>query len=189
VSGRVGMEWIAIGALVVAVWLGIVAYRLYALRWRASRALDDLDRQLKRRHALIPALVEAVRRTGGEHAAVGAVIQARNAAVSAQGLNQQAASEGVLHEALGRLVALGQGIPALRASADIQALQEDLVRIEAGLTAARRTFNNAVAAHNEAIATRSAGLVAGPLGYRPLTFFDVGETQRQALDAPPSPYF
>lgn len=185
------MEWIVLGVLLVpAVWLGLVAYRLYASRWRASRALDALDRQLKRRHALIPPLVAAAsRHAGGDSPPVVAVTQARRAAVSAQGLNQQAASEGVLHAALGRLVGLEETVPALRADAEFQALQNDLARIETGILAARRVFNNAVAAHNAAIDTRSAALVAAPLGYRPLAFFDVGETQRLAHEAAPSPYF
>ena len=185
------MQWVVLAAVVLVLgWLVATYNGLVALRQRVAQAFGDVDVQLKQRHDLIPNLVETVKAYAGhERATLDAVVQARNAAVSAQGPNQQAASEGVLQGALGRLVGLSEAYPDLKANANFQALQGDLADIENKLAAARRFFNNAVAEYNAAIGAIPAALFAGPLGFRPHTFFDVGETQRLALDVPPAVRF
>ena len=185
------MTWLIVGTvIVVLVWLVMAYNGLVALRQRVSQAFGDVDVQLKQRHDLIPNLVETVKGYAGhERGTLDAVIQARNAAVSAQGPGQQAASEGLLQGALGRLVALGEAYPDLKASANFQALQGDLSDIENKLSAARRFFNNAVAEYNSAIAAIPAAFFAGPLGFHPQAFFDVGDAQRRSLDVPPAVTF
>ncbi|WP_430910187.1 LemA family protein [Methylobacterium sp. sgz302541] len=181
------MKWLVVVALVAAlIWLVVTYNGLVALRQRVAQAFGDIDVQLKQRHDLVPSLVETVKGYAAhERGTLDAVIQARNAALGAQGPNQQAQSEAALQGAIGRLVALGEAYPDLKASANFQALQGDLSDIENKLAAARRFFNNTVAEYNAAIAAIPAVLFAGRMGFTPHAFFDVGETQRQALDAPP----
>ncbi|GBU17524.1 MULTISPECIES: LemA family protein [Methylobacterium] len=186
------MEWLVVGAvaLILLIWLVVTYNGLVALRQRVSQAFGDVDVQLKQRHDLIPNLVEAVKGYAGhERGTLDDVIKARNAAVAAQGPGQQAASEAALQGAIGRLVALGEAYPDLKASANFQSLQNDLSNIEDKLAAARRFFNNAVAEYNAAIGALPAALFARSAGFTPQSFFDVGETQRQSLDAPPQVRF
>ena len=185
------MEWILIGAAVIALLYLVAVYNgLVALRARVAQAFGDVDVQLKQRHDLIPNLVEAVKGYAShERETLDAVVRARNAAAGAQGPGAQAASEGALSGAIGRLVALGEAYPDLKASANFQALQGDLAEVEDKLAAARRFFNNAVAEYNAAIGAIPAAFFAGPMGFKPREFFDVGEGQRQALDVAPSVKF
>ena len=185
------MEWIVVGVLVVvAVWLVIVYNGLVSLRQRVGQAFSDVDVQLKQRHDLIPNLVETVKGYAGhERGTLEAVVQARNAAIGAQGPDRQAASEEVLQGALGRLIALGEAYPDLKANSNFQALQGELSDIENKLAAARRFFNNTVAEYNGANGAIPAAFFAGPLGFKPQAFFDVGETQRQTLDVAPQVKF
>ncbi|MFC5556392.1 LemA family protein [Methylobacterium iners] len=185
------MEWVLIGVGVAALLYLVAVYNgLVSLRARVDQAFGDVDVQLKQRHDLIPNLVETVKGYAShERETFDAVIRARNAAASAQGPQSQAASEGALSGALGRLVALGEAYPDLKASANFQALQTDLGEVEDKLAAARRFFNNAVAEYNAAIGAIPAALFARPMGFTPKTFFDVGEGQRQALDVAPSVKF
>jgi LemA protein len=117
------------------------------------------------------------------------VVQTRNAALRAQGPADQAAAESALSGALGRLFALGEAYPDLKASENFQHLQTELSDIEDKLAAARRFFNNGVAEYNAAIQHFPAVIFAGAMGFRVQAFFDIGETQRQALDAPPKVAF
>jgi LemA protein len=181
------MKWVLVIAVVaVVLWLVVTYNGLVALRQRTAQAFGDIDVQLKQRHDLVPNLVETVRGYAAhERGTLDAVVQARNAAASARDPGQAAQAEGALQASLGRLVALGEAYPDLKASANFQALQGELSAIEDKLAAARRFFNNAVAEYNAAIAAVPAVFFAAPLGFAPKTFFDLGEGGRAALDAPP----
>lgn len=185
------MKWLLVIAVVAALlWLVATYNGLVTLRSRTAQAFGDIDVQLKQRHDLVPNLVETVRGYAAhERGTLDAVIQARNAASTAQGPGEVAQSEGALQASLGRLVALGESYPDLKANANFQALQAELSQIEDKLAAARRFFNNAVAEYNAAIAAVPAVLFAGPLGFAPRPFFDLGERERMALDAPPAVRF
>jgi LemA protein len=185
------MGWIVLGVLVVlAVYLVVVYNGLVALRQRTSQAFADIDVQLKQRHDLIPNLVETVKGYAGhERATLEAVVNARNAAVAASGPGQQAAAEGALSGALGRLMALAEAYPDLKANTNFQQLQSELADIENKLAAARRFFNNAVSEYNASIQAFPAALIAPSFGFREREFFDVGEESRKQLDVAPSVKF
>ena len=185
------MKWFILAAIVAAVlWLLVTYNGLVSLRQRVSQAFGDIDVQLKQRHDLIPNLVETVKGYAGhERGTLEAVIQARNAAVGAHGPSEQVASENALSGAVGRLVALGESYPDLKASANFQALQGELSDIENKLAASRRFFNNTVGEYNAAIGSIPAVLFARRMGFKEQPFFDVGQTQRQALDVAPQVTF
>jgi LemA protein len=179
--------WIVLGVLaLIAVWL-IGAYNgLVAMRQRANQAFADIDVQLKQRHDLIPNLVETVKGYAAhERDTLDAVIRARNSAMTAQGPTAQAQAEGVLTGALGKLFALGEAYPDLKAAANFQQLQQDLGDVENKLSAARRFFNNAVSEFNAAVESFPALLFSKSMGFVKREFFDVGGEARAAMDAAP----
>jgi LemA protein len=185
------MEWVILAIVVAVVLYGIVTYNgLVSLCQRVSQAFADIDVQLKQRHDLIPNLIETVKGYAAhERGTLDAVVQARNAALTAQGPAQQAAAEGALSGALGRLLALSEAYPDLKANTSFQQLQSELTDVENKLAAARRFFNNAVSEYNASIQAFPAVLFAGSMGFGPREFFDLGETQRQTLDVAPQVKF
>ncbi|MGL4497288.1 MAG: LemA family protein [Beijerinckiaceae bacterium] len=185
------------GAVVLLILVGLALWAmslyngLVARRQRVNQAFADIDVQMKQRHDLIPNLVETVKGYAGhEKGTLEAVVQARNAALSApQGSAQQAQAEANLTGALGRLIALSEAYPDLKANTNFQQLQTELSDIENKLAAARRFFNNAVGEYNASIESFPAVLVARQFGFQPHAFFDVGEEARKTLDAPPTVKF
>jgi len=175
--------------VVLAVLLIGIYNRLVALRQNCNQAFADIDVQLKQRHDLIPNLVETVKGYAAhEKGTLEAVIQARNAAVSAEKTGDpkaMGAAEGILGAALGRLIALSEAYPDLKANANFQQLQAELSDIENKLAAARRFFNNAVGEYNTGREQFPAVIFAGMFGFGPREFFDVGEDSRASMDAAP----
>ena len=145
--------WIVIGVIVVVVIWAIAIYNgLVAMRQRTNQAFADIDVQLKLRHDLIPNLVETVKGYAAhERGTLEAVIQARNTAIAAPGVEQKVQAENMLTGALRQLFALSENYPNLKANANFQQLQSDLSDIENKLAAARRFFNNAVQEYNTGI--------------------------------------
>ncbi len=174
---------------VLLLWVLTVYNGLVAMRQRVSQASADIDVQLKQRHDLIPNLVETVKGYAAhERGTLEAVVQARNAAIGAQGPAAQAAAENMLTGALRQLFALSEAYPDLKANANFQQLQSEITDIENKLAAARRFFNNAVQEYNTGIQQFPAVLFAGAFGFSAREFFDVGE-DRKALDQPPAVRF
>jgi LemA protein len=182
--------WIVLGIVVVIVIWAISIYNnLVAMRQRTDQAFADIDVQLKQRHDLIPNLVETVKGYAThERGTLEAVIQARNTAVAAPGVEQKVAAENMLTGALRQLLALSEAYPDLKANQNFQQLQMELTDIENKLAASRRFFNNAVQEYNTGIQKFPAALFAGIFGFSPKSFFDLGE-QRAALDQAPSVKF
>jgi LemA protein len=178
--------WIVIGVIVVvALWVVSVYNGLVAMGQRVSQAFADIDVQLRQRHDLIPNLVETVKGYAShERGTLEEVVQARTAAISAQGPAAQAAAETQLSGVLGRLIALSEAYPDLKASANFQQLQGQLTDIENKLAAARRFFNNAVSEFNARIQQFPAALFAGMLGFAPRQFFDLGDDRKTVQDVP-----
>jgi len=180
---------ILIVIVVLAVLLIGIYNRLVALRQYCNQAFADVDVQLKQRHDLIPNLVETVKGYAAHEAGtLEAVIQARNSAVSAERTGDpkaMGAAEGILGQALGRLIALSEAYPDLKANANFQQLQAELSDIENKLAAARRFFNNAVGEYNTAREQFPAVVFVGMFGFGPREFFDVGEDTRASMDAAP----
>ena len=183
-------SWIVIGVLAAIVLYIVYVYNgLVALRQRVNQSFADVDVQLKQRHDLVPNLVETVKGYAAhERGTLEAVVQARNAAVAAQGPQQMAQAENALTGALRQLFALAESYPDLKANQNFQQLQTELADIENKIAAARRFFNNAVQEYNTGIEQLPAALFAGALGFQRREFFDLGES-RTALEAPPSVKF
>jgi LemA protein len=156
------MTWIVIGAIVVALGATVMGIynKLIALKNRYQNAFAQIEVQLKRRYDLIPNLVETVKGyMAHERETLEAVIQARNQAVT--GLQQAASdpgdpnaiknlasAEGVLGGALGRLMALSESYPDLKASENMKQLTEELTSTENKVSFSRQAFNDAVTAFN-----------------------------------------
>ena len=182
--------WIVLGVIVVFVlWIIMIYNQLVAMRQRVGQAFADVDVQLKLRHDLIPNLVETVKGYAAhERGTLEAVVQARNAAVAAQGPAQQAAAENMLTGALRQMFALAEAYPDLKANQNFQQLQAELSDVENKIAAARRFFNNAVQEYNTGIQQFPAALFAATLGFSQRTFFDVGE-ERAVLEKAPQVKF
>jgi len=178
--------WVIIGLLVVLVLWAIMIYNgLVTLRQRVNQAFADIDVQLKQRHDLIPNLVETVKGYAAhERGTLEAVVQARNAAMAAPGVEQKVAAENALTGALRQLFALSEAYPDLKANQNFMQLQSELGDIENKLAAARRFFNNAVQEYNTGIQQFPAALFAASFGFTPRTFFDVGEERAVVEKAP-----
>jgi LemA protein len=191
-SGTV-VTGIVIGVIVLLVlWIITVYNGLVAMRQRVNQAHADIDVQTKQRHDLVPNLVETVKGYAGhERGTLEAVVQARNAAVTAQagGVAAQAAAENALSGALRQLFALSEAYPDLKASQNFQQLQRELSDLENKIAAARRFFNNAVQEYNTGIQQFPAVLLAGSLGFTPMQFFDVGVEERKTLEQAPQVKF
>jgi len=187
------ITWIIIGLIVLFVlWIIMIYNGLVALRQRVNQAFSDIDVQTKQRHDLIPNLVETVKGYAAhERGTLEAVVQARNAAVTAQagGVAAQAAAENVLSGALRQLFALTEAYPDLKANQNFQQLQAELSDIENKIAAARRFFNNAVQEYNTGIQQFPAVLMAGALGFTQKEFFDVGVDERKVLEQAPQVKF
>jgi len=187
------ITWIIIGLIVLFVlWVVMIYNGLVALRQRVNQAFSDIDVQTKQRHDLIPNLVETVKGYAAhERGTLEAVVQARNAAVTAQagGVAAQAAAENVLSGALRQLFALSEAYPDLKANQNFQQLQAELSDIENKIAAARRFFNNAVQEYNTGIQQFPAVLMAGALGFTQKEFFDVGVDERKVLEQAPQVKF
>jgi LemA protein len=179
--------WIFLGVVVLLLlWLVLVYNRLVALRQTTGQAWSDVDVQLKQRHDLVPNLVETVKGYAGhERGTLEAVVQARNAALQARTPEAAGAAEGMLGNAIGRLLALAEAYPDLKANQNFLQLQGELSDLENKIAAARRFFNNAVAEYNSAIQQIPAVFFAGALGFIPRGFFEVAEAERAAIAAPP----
>jgi LemA protein len=172
----------------LALWAVSIYNGLVSLRQRTRQSFADIDVQLRQRHDLVPNLVETVKGYAThERATLDAVVKARNLAVSAHGAAQQSQAENVLSAALGRLFALAEDYPDLKANINFLELQKQLDDIENKLAAARRFFNSAAAEYNAKRESFPAMLVASSLGFHPQEFFDLGEDKRQELDAAPPP--
>src|SRR6187200_2860549 len=182
------ITWIIIGLIVLFVlWIVMIYNGLVALRQRVNQAFSDIDVQTKQRHDLIPNLVETVKGYAAhERGTLEAVVQARNAAITAQsgGVQAQAAAENVLTGALRQLFALSEAYPDLKANQNFQQLQAELSDIENKIAAARRFFNNSVQEYNTGIQQFPAVLFAATLGFSQRTFFDVGEERAVMEKAP-----
>lgn len=180
--------------IVIAVIVAILAFvvigsynKLVALDQRADQSFADIDVQLKQRNDLIPNLVETVKGYAShEQGTLNAVTQARAAAAGANSVNDKVAADNMMTAALGRLFAVAEAYPDLKANTNFLELQRELSDIENKLAAARRFFNNAVAEFNAVRAQFPTILFAGMFGFgQEKPFFDVGAGDREAMNAAP----
>jgi len=171
------MELLIVIVIAVVVILLIVGLYngLVTRRNRIDEAFGQIEVQLKRRHDLIPNLVQAVKGyMGFEQDVLTKVTEARANAVAAgaQGPAQQASAENVLTGALRSLFAVVENYPDLKASQNVIQLQEELTTTENQISFARQHYNATVLDYNNSIQTIPAVLIAGPFGFTKREFFD-----------------
>ena len=174
--------WIVLGVVVLLALLAVFTYNaLIRLRNQADEAWNQISVQLKRRHDLIPNLVNAVKGyMDFEQETLTRVVEARQAAVSAQAggpanAAQTAQAENFLTGALRQLFALVEAYPDLKSNQNVLALQEELTTTENQIGFSRQHFNSTVRELNTAIQTFPNVLLAGPLGFREREYFQIVE--------------
>jgi LemA protein len=183
--------WVFLGVVGLIALLAIGIYnRIVGLNQRADQAFADVDVQLKQRHDLIPNLVETVKGYAThERGTLDAVIQARNTAANAHGPAAQGVAEGALNAALGKLFALAEAYPDLKANQNFLALQRELSDVENKIAAARRFFNNAIQEFNTSIQQIPGNFIAPMGGFKNREFFEIPEASRAAVEVAPNVKF
>ncbi|MEX2109582.1 MAG: LemA family protein [Gemmatimonadaceae bacterium] len=177
------MLTILLVVIVVLVLLAVFLYnRLVSLRMRAQNAWSDIDVQLKRRADLVPNLVSTVKGYAThERETLDAVVQARTRAVAAQSSDPatRARAEGDLTAALRGLTVAVEAYPQLQASGGFRDLQSQLASIEDAIQNSRRYYNAVVRDLNTAVSTVPSNLLAGPMGFGELQFFEAAAGERE----------
>jgi LemA protein len=168
--------------LIVLIGLVVVYNRLVRARNRVDNAWGQVEVQLKRRWDLIPNLVETVKGYAAhERGTFEAVTNARTAAQQARSPAESAQAEGILSQALGRLFAVAEAYPDLKATQNFQELQAQLSDTENKVAVSRQVYNDTVLTYNNAIQTFPGAAVAGPFGFTKREFFEVEDAaQREA---------
>jgi LemA protein len=177
------MEWIVVGVVVLLlIWLVLIYNGLVTARNRTQEAWSEIDVELKRRHDLIPNLVNTVQGyIGHERGTLEAVTNARAAAVAAgatgdpQKIGQ---AENMLTQSLRSLFAVSENYPDLKAISAFTNLQEALTATEDKLEFSRRFYNGNVRDYNTKLQTLPTSLIAGVLGFKPFGFFQADEGDR-----------
>lgn len=186
-------EWISIGIIVAVLFYGMVLYnRLVGLRNGVKNGFAQIDVQLTRRYDLIPALIESVKGyMKHERETLDAVVKARNTAVSglqaaaadpanAQAIAELSGADNALSGVLGRLFALSESYPDLKASENMRDFQEQLATTENKVSFARQAFNDAVMSYNNAIEMMPSSIIAGWFKFMPSAFLEIeSETKRE----------
>jgi len=179
-----GLVLIVILVLIAIAVFGVIGIynSLVGLRQTVRNAWSQIDVQLKRRYDLIPNLVETVKGYAKhERETLEQVVQARNAAVSAQGVQQQAQAENALTGALRQLFALSERYPDLKANQNFLALQEELATTENRISFARQHYNDSTATYNTRVQSFPANILAGMFNFTSEPFFEIEDAaQREA---------
>ncbi len=171
------MLWVLLAVIVVLAIFLIGGYnRLVTLRQRIRNAWSQIDVQLKRRYDLIPNLVNTVKGYAThERETFEKVTQARNMAISASDVNEQAGAENMLSGALKSLFAVAESYPELKADANFRQLQEELTNTEGKIAFARQFYNDTVMKYNTAIQRFPTVLIAGMFGFHKEAYFNLDE--------------
>ena len=175
--------WIVIAIVVLIVlWLVFTYNGLVTARNRTQEAWSEIDVELKRRHDLIPNLVNTVQGyVGHERGTLEAVTNARAAAVAAGATGDPAKigqAENVLSQSLRSLFAVSENYPELKAITAFTNLQETLTATEDKIEFSRRFYNGNVRDYNIKLQTLPTSLIAGVLGFKPFGFFQADESDR-----------
>jgi LemA protein len=170
-------------AVIVVLLLILVGMfnRLVRLRNRAENAWAQVDVQLRKRYDLIPNLVETVKGYAAhERQTFEEVTAARTAAQQAQGVAEQAQAENMLTAALGRLFAVAEAYPQLRATENFQQLQAQLSDVEQNIAVSRQVYNDTVLSYDNALETFPTNVIAGMFHFNPREYFQTEEATREA---------
>lgn len=179
------LAWIGLVALVLLVWSILIYNGLVGARNEVKNGWSQIDVQLKRRHDLVPNLVEAVRGyVKHEAGLLQSIAEARSQAMQAAsagvaGAGAVGAAEGALGALLGQLVATVESYPDLKASASFLALQEELVSTENRIGFARQAYNDAVGSYNTRRETFPNSLIAG--GFEKAEMFRIEQASERVL--------
>ena len=172
--------WIVLGIVVVLVLVAVWSYnRLVRLRVRVDNGWSQIDVQLRRRYDLIPNLVQTVQGYAAHEKGVfESITAARTQAMGAQGVGEQAHAEDQVTAGLGRLIAVAEAYPDLKANQNFLALQEELTGTESKIAYARQFYNDQVMQLNTAIQSFPSSLLAGAFGFEAREFFNIEEPER-----------
>ena len=177
--------WVIVGIVVVLLFYFVFIFNgLVGLRNQVKNAWAQIDVQLKRRHDLIPNLVQTVQGyMQYERATLEAVTKARNVAQQAigQGVGAQAKAEGELSGALSRLLAVVERYPDLKANQNFLALQEQLTSTENKISFSRQFYNDSVLNYNNKTQMFPSNIVAGMTGFKQGEFFKVEEAAEREV--------
>jgi LemA protein len=165
--------------VLLALYLVVSYNGLVSLRNRIENAWAQIDVQLTRRYDLIPNLVETVKGYAAhERETLDAVIQARNAGMSAQGPHDQATAENQLTGALKSLFALSEAYPDLKANQNFAQLQEELTGTEGRIAYARQFYNDSVYRYNTKVQSFPANILAGMFRFSEREYFQADDESR-----------
>ena len=164
----------------VVLGLGLILILLYnklvTLRNRAENAWSQVDVQLRRRYDLIPNLVETVKGYAShERATFEEVTNARTRAQEARTVGEQAEAENILTQAIGKLFAVAEDYPELRATENFQQLQAQLDETETKIAVSRQVYNDAVLTYDTALETVPTNIVAGMFNFEERQYFELEE--------------
>jgi LemA protein len=176
---------IVIIGLVVVVAGGVVALynHLVTLRNRCDNSWAQIDVQLRRRHDLIPNLVETVKGYAAhERGTFESVVRARDTAMSAQNVADRSAAESALSSTLRSLFAVAEAYPELKADSSFLDLQAQLTDTEGKIAYARQFFNDCVMSYNMAVQRFPANLLAGAFGFRAKTYFEIEASAKEPVN-------
>jgi LemA protein len=175
--------WISLGVVGFVLLYGIVVFNaLVRHRNRVENAWSGIDVQLRRRYDLIPNLVETVKGYAAhERELFEQVTEARSRGIRAQTVQDQAQAETEITRNLGRLLAVAEAYPELRASENFLALQEELTGTESKIAFARQFYNDQVMRLNTRIEQFPSSLVARLTGFRQREFFEAEDDSRGAV--------
>mgnify|MGYP006284811809 CR=1 FL=1 len=176
------IAWIFLGLLVLTIVFVIMAYNdMIRLENQVENAWSQIDVQLKRRHDLIPNLVETAKGyMKHEQETLEKVIQARSQAVNANSIKKQAQAEGILNQALEKLSFVVEDYPDLKANENFRQLQEELTATEDKIAFARQSYNHQVLQFNNKIEVFPSNLIARLFTFDQLEFFEIeNETERE----------
>jgi LemA protein len=179
------MSYVVIAVIIVIALLVVLLYNgLVRARQMAEEAWSGIDVQLKRRADLIPNLIETVKGYAThEKSTLSEVVELRNRAqaVPAGDVAGRSAAEGLLGQALGRVMALAEAYPDLKANQNFSELQSSLDGIEGEIQMARRYYNGAARDLNIKVESFPSNLLAGPFGFAKRTFFEIDNPADRAV--------
>ncbi len=168
--------------IVIGGYLALTYNRLVGLRNRVETAWSQIDVQLKRRYDLIPNLVETVRGYAShERETLEAVIEARQQAIAAPDVQQQAQAENMLTGMLRQLFALSEAYPDLKANENFASLQDELTQTEEQIAFARRYYNERVLNYDNSIEMLPSNIVAGMFGFEEKPYFEAETESREPV--------
>jgi LemA protein len=168
--------------LLIVLWVALTYNALIRTRLQTQNTWSNIDVQLKRRHDLIPNLVNTVKGYAAhEKDTLERVVKARQQAVEAKTVGERAAAENLLTGALRQVFALAEAYPDLKANQNFLQLQQELASTETRITAARQEYNRAVTAYNTKLQTVPSNLIASTFNFEPREFFEIETPEERGV--------